>query len=280
MRTLIFNNTNVVAGSNNSKYIYNFVGGGFQFNKGDKICVQSIQIPYSWFNISSSNNNNSFGYQLNGVTYTINLQNGFYQTSDLNNILQASLVANGHYLVDVYGNNVYYCQLSTNTTLYAIQFDSIPIPSSLPAGYSNPSNVLYNTVTLSSPTTIQLIIPSSSITSLLGFVAGTYPNVPQSTTYSVVSNKTPNLTPVNSVVIRCSAVYNNQVLPSDILYSFSPNVTFGSNILISPTVEGWISCKEGTFSSIDITFVDQNFSNILMNDNNICIQLLIKSKDE
>ena len=280
MRTLIFNNTNVVAGSNNSKYTYNFVGGGFQFVSGDKICVQTIQIPYSWFNISSSNGNNSFGYKLNGITYTINLQNGFYQTSDLNNILQANLIANGHYLVDNYGNNVYFCQLSTNISLYGIQFDSFPIPASLPSGYTNPSNVLYNTVVISTPTTIQLIIPSTQITSLLGFSAGTYPSVSQTTTYSVVSNKTPNLTPVNSVVIRCSAIYNNQVLPSDILYSFSPNVSFGSNILISPTVEGWISCKEGTYSNIDITFVDQNFTSMLMNDSNICVQLLIKSKDE
>lgn len=280
MRTLIFNNTNVVAGSNNSKYSYNFIGGGFKFNKGDKICVQSIQLPYSWFNISSTNNNNSFGYKLNGTTYNINLQNGFYQVSDLNNILQATLIANGHYLIDVNGNNVYYCQLTTNTALYAIQFDSIPIPATLPAGYTNPSNVLYNSVTFSTPTTIQLVIPSNNMTLLLGFNAGTYPTTPQTSTYSVISNRTPNLTPVNSVVMRCSAIYNNQVLPSDILYSFSPNTTFGSNIVITPSVEGWITCKEGTYSSIDITFVDQNYSSIYMNDNNICCQLLIKSMDD
>ena len=67
MRTLIINNSNVVQGYSNSKYTYQFSGGGATFEKGDQIAVQSIQVPYSWFNITSSYNNNTFGYKLNGV---------------------------------------------------------------------------------------------------------------------------------------------------------------------------------------------------------------------
>jgi hypothetical protein len=114
----------------------------------------------------------------------------------------------------------------------------------------------------------------------LGFQAGVYPVAPQSTVYSIVSNTTPNLTPVNSVILRCSLVSNKGVNPPDAFYSFSPNIGFGSNILVAPSVVGWIDCKEGSFSHLDIQLVDQNFIPMNLKDNNICIQLLIKSKDE
>ena len=64
MATLFFNNTNVVAGSNNSRYQLQFTGGGIQFKAGDKIGIQQITIPYSWFNITRAYNNNTFGYKL------------------------------------------------------------------------------------------------------------------------------------------------------------------------------------------------------------------------
>lgn len=275
MPTIIFNNTNVVLGSNNSKYQIQFPAGGINIKSGFKIGIQSIQVPYSWFNITGAYNNNSFGYKLNGVTYTLNLSDGFYTLQDINNALSGLMYANGHYLVDANNNNVYYAQLSTNSTFYGIQFDAFVIPSSLPTGYTNPANVLYNTVTISSPTCMQLVVFANNFTKIIGYNAGSYPASPQSSVYSTIGQVAPNLTPINSILIRCNLCDNLYSNPPDAFYSFSPNTTFGSNISVLPTYPCWLDCKTGCFPSIEIQFVDQNFNPIAMRDNNICVQLIL-----
>ena len=61
MRNLIFNSNNVVANSFNSRFRYTFSGGGgYTVQDGDQIALASLQIPYSWFNISAMNGNNSY----------------------------------------------------------------------------------------------------------------------------------------------------------------------------------------------------------------------------
>jgi len=271
----MFNSTNVVLGSNNSRYSLQFNGGGITFQQGDKVGIQSLQVPYSFYNITQAYNNNSFGYKLNGATYVLTLADGFYETSDLNNSFQNLMYNNGHYLLDSNNNPYYFAQLSTNQNLYGIQYDAFVIPTSLPAGYTNPANVLYNTVTLSTPTVMQLYIPNNNFTKIIGWNAGTYPVVPQTTVYSGISSIAPNLTPVNSVIIRCSLCYNKFSNVMDSFFMFAPNVTFGSNINIQPSYPCWLDTKVGTFQSIEIQFVDQNFNPIAMKDSNISVQLLI-----
>ena len=277
MATLIFNNTNVVQGSSNSRYQLNFPSGGIVLKKGDQLGIQHIQIPYSWFNLTGAYNNKSFGYKLNGTLYTLNLQDGFYTMDDINNALIDFMVANGHYLVNASGNKIFYSQLSTNQNLYAIQYDAFVIPSSLPTGFTNPANVLYNTVPIASPTTIQLVIFENNFTKICGFSAGSFPSSPQSSVYSAISSEAPNLTPVNSLVMRCSLCSNIYSNPPDAFYSFAPNCTFGSNIVIDPSYPCWLECKAGSFQSIEIQFVDQNFQPVILRDNAISIQLLIKT---
>jgi hypothetical protein len=62
MRTLILNKSNVVQGSNNSEYQYNFPGGGIKLLQGEKIALSSITMFYSTPNITSLYNNNKFQY--------------------------------------------------------------------------------------------------------------------------------------------------------------------------------------------------------------------------
>jgi hypothetical protein len=280
MKTLIFNNSHVVAGSNNSIYSFKFPGGGICLKQGDQIGVHFIQVPYCWFNISAANNNNSFGYKLKGVTYTINITDGFYNTVDLNNLLKTAMYNNGHYLLDSDENEYYFAQLTTNVNLYAIQFDAFVIPQTLAAGYTNPANVLYNTVTFTGDTCMQLYVPDTLFTNIIGFSTGSYPAAVQSTVYSITSNTTPNSTPVNSVIMRCSLCDNKYTVPPDVMYSFSPNTTFGNNILINPSVMAWIDCKVGSFTQLDIQLMDQNYNPMQLRDNNICVMLLIKSANE
>ena len=124
-----------------------------------------------------------------------------------------------------------------------------------------------------------MTVLNNNLTKLLGFSAGSYPPVTQSTNYSILSNLLPPVgSPVNSIIVRCSLIDNAVAMPTDILDSFSINASFGSNINYSPNYEKWISVRKGTYSNITITFVDQDFNNIAIVDPNVIITLLIKNK--
>ena len=85
--------------------------------------------------------------------------------------------------------------------------------------------------------TLQIIISSSNnFKNIIGFSAGTYPNTLQQTTYNILGDITPNLTPVNSLIVQCSIINNYVASPSNILDCIPiNNVSFGSNISCVPS---------------------------------------------
>ena len=124
-----------------------------------------------------------------------------------------------------------------------------------------------------------MTILNNNLTKLLGFSAGSYPSITQPTNYSILSNLLPPVgSPVNSIIVRCSLIDNAVAMPTDILDSFAINSAFGSNINYSPNYEKWISIRRGSYSSLTITFVDQDINNITIVDPNVIITLLIKNK--
>jgi len=303
--TLVLNSSNVI-GSNNSVFRYNFINGAFNINEDSEMCVSQIVIPYSWFNINGAYYNNAtLQYRFpNGSSnnlYTVTFANGYYSVNDLNNYLQLFMVSKNQYFYNsTTGTNLYYIEIVPNTTYYSNQIIINPIPVALPSGFSLPTTIINgftytgfnsNTTTGGSsgsttsffPTTIitsQVIIPTYTeifgIGSIIGFLAGSYPPVTQSTSYNVLSNSLPNATPVNSVVVRSDVVNNPCAMPSDILDTFSISSSFGSNITYTPPYEKWISIQAGTYSSISIAFQDQNFTTLQANDPNVLIALLLR----
>jgi hypothetical protein len=272
---VILNQTNLVPSTLNNVYRYTFPGSaGF---KGSKVAVSNIQIFYSWVNISASANNNTLSmiFPTAATTATINvtIPDGTYTVADLNSFLQSIMVANGYYLVDSMGNFVYYMELVENGVRYSIQLNTFPVPTSLPVGYSNPGAWVLPTV----GNTPQLVIPATNIVQLLGFAAGTYPSPAQATAYSALSATVPQLSPVSSVVVGCNLVNNKLANPRSIIYTFSPGgVTYGSLIQSNAYQYSWVDIQDGTYSSVDITFYDQNFANLAILDTNVVIFLLIK----
>jgi hypothetical protein len=274
--TIVLNSSNVV-GSNNNTFQFNFIQGNFKVSDAE-LAISNITIPYSWYNVSSYYNNQSFQFTwtVAGVTttYTVTLPAGFYSVVDINNYLEQYFIANGMYLVDSNSNNVYYIQLQYNTTYYAVQLLTFAVPTSLPTGYTQPSNWLgYPTVT-TAPSFI--VSGTNTFGSLIGFTAGTYGG--GSTNKSTLSNTTPLGTNVNSVIVRCNLVNNSVASPTDILDSFPITSTFGSNINYTPNYEKWIKMKSGTYSNIIVSFWDQNLNPIIALDPNVLITLLIRQK--
>lgn len=277
--TLVLNSNNVI-GNNNNIYEYEFINGGFNINDDNwEIAVGQITIPYSFYNITTRYANNilKFKFPIGGslVQYTITIPDGFYSVSDLNQYIQYFCIQNGLYLINSTGFYVYYLSMQYNISQYSVQLLTYVVPTSLPSGYTQPSNWVGFPVVAQTP---QYNI-TPQITNFLGFTVGNYPpNTPQTTNYNVNSNTLVIGSTVNNIVVRCDLVRNPVISPSDIIDTFPINANFGSNINYQPSFEKWGKINRGIYNKFSIRFVDQNGNDIVMLDNNVCISLLIRQR--
>jgi hypothetical protein len=289
--TLVLNSTNVSNTSTNTSFKYNFINGGFQI-KDMEMCVSSITLPYSFYNVSSYYNNRTFSLTFPTAattsTISITLPEGFYSVSDINSYIQQVCIDYGAYLIDATGNYVYYQQLVYNSTYYAVQLLLFAVPTTLPTGYSyataGTSGSIY-TSAIKLPTTAytpRLVLASTgSISAIIGFKAGTtYPSAQTTTQQSILSTLTPVGSTVNSIIMQCSLVHNPVSVPSDILDSMPISSTsFGSNITYDPSFEKFITLSNGTFNNFTFSFRDQNLNEIYARDPNVSITLIIRKKN-
>lgn len=275
--TIILNSSNAVPGQPN-KYVYPFNGTFNIESNRAKLALSNISCFYSWFNISSTYGNNSFSFTFtDGVgttTYNVSIPNGYYSVSDLNTYLQSFCITNNLYLVNGSGQNVYYLELLENSTYYSVQLNCYPFPTALPSGWSNPAGLTFPAVA----STPQLIVNNSAFGTLIGFNTGTYPSAIQATTYSALSNTTPQINTVSNVVVRCNLLQNNISNPPDVLYSFNASGTpFGGLISSSPFEYNFVDVNSGYYSQLEITLQDQSYVDIPIVDNSgTIIQLSFK----
>jgi len=286
--TLIINNSNVVNTNTNATYEYKFIGGGFSVPENMECMVSSAQIPYSIFNITAAYGNNtvrlSFPSGPNASSYTdynIVIPDGFYTIDDLTAFFQQFAITNGLYLINANNENVYYTPtFYINSVSYAVQLLLYVVPRSLPTGWTQPSAWIgYSTYTADRTPHIH-ILSTSKFGDFVGLTNGTYPSPTLRTTdYSVLSNKTPIGSYVNSIVIHSSLVNNSVVSPSDIIDAFQiVDTKFGSNINYQPSVEKYVRLTKGTYNSMIIYLTDQNNNPIILEDSNLLITLLFKHK--
>jgi hypothetical protein len=275
MKTIILNASNV--GNSNNQYQYNFPSGGVKFTN-NKVALTNISIYYSWFNIQASLNNNTYSYKwINGTTVAVVMPDGFYTVSDLNEYLQSVMIANKHYLVDTSNSNVFYLEWQENAVRYSVQLNAYATPAILATGWSYPSGASW---ALGSSYCPQLTIPAGNFTSIVGFTAGLYPSSTTLTSnQSFISSMTPQITPITSVLMLCSLI-NNDIGNNQVLYSFSPNVEFGSQINITPPFLVWNNIMDSMYSNMRITLVDQSYNQLNIKDTNLIISLAIKDANE
>ena len=252
------------------------------------MCISSITLPYSFFNVSSYYNNKTFSLIFptgaTTITYNFTLPDGFYTITDINSYIQQQCISNGTYLIDSSGNNIYFVKMVYNTTYYAVQFLYYLVPTLAGIGtYVRPSSGLYSTSGTGLPTTTktpQLVLASTgSIRTIMGFESGTFPSSPATASSDVLSTLTPIGSTVNSIIMQCSLISNRCTTPSDIIDSMPiNNVSFGSNITYQPPFENFVSVSDGTFNNFTFSFRDQNLNEIYARDPNVSITLIIKPR--
>jgi hypothetical protein len=286
--TLVINNSNVVNTNTNATYEYKFIGGGFSVPDGMECMVSSAQIPYSIFNITEAYNNNRFrlsfptgSLSTSYTDFNITIPDGFYTIDDFNSYMQQYAISNGLYLINNVGENVYYTPaFYVNAVSYAVQMLLYTVPRSLPGGWTQPSNWIGYSGWTTDRTPHVHILANSRFGDFIGFKTGTYPTpILRTTNYSVLSNKTPIGSYVNSIIIHSSLVNNPVVSPSDIIDAFQiVDTKFGSNINYQPSVEKFVRLTKGTYNSMIIYLTDQNNNPLTLLDNNLLITLLFKKK--
>jgi len=294
MKTLILNSTSVVAGSDNTAFKYVFPNGGYNF-KDDYIAVQEVSIYFSAFNITTAYNNNSFSYiWVDGTTHLITIPDGYYSIKTLNEFLQFTMIANTHYLVDTAGDYVYLLEMLVNEPQYAVQLNEylISVAIATTNSWSLPAGATW--VLPTNPILPYFIIPATDITKTIGFTAGQYPagviaGVPPAQTQtpsfassqSQLSSTAPQITPYSSFLMFCSLVNNRAVIPSQLIFSFTPSdVVFGGLSSYQVSELAWIKIEEGQYNEFICEFRDQLGNRVKFQDPNTLITLVVKNKYE
>lgn len=277
--TIVLNSLNVI-GSNKNILIYNFLQG-FRIEEGSEICISSVQLPYSWYNISYFYQNTKFNliFPTNATTTTLNITipDGFYTIPQLQSYIEKICIDNNLYLKNSAGNNVYYINIAYNISAYKIQLvcSLVPTTAQLTSlGLTNPAGWVLPTASRCP----QLVVLDPYFGKFIGFNVGTYPTTTTSN-YNKVSDYSPQGSTVNSIILRSNLVNNNIGFPSDIIDSFAiSNVSFGSNIDYQPSYEKWVRLQPGVYQNLSITMQDERFNDILMLDSNTVITLNIRNK--
>jgi len=295
-KTLILNSSNVESGSGNSKFVYNFPQGGYTF-KDDIIAIQEIAQYFSAFNITNQFVNNSFSYiWVDGTTHQVNIPDSFLQVNQINEFLQSVMIGNGHYLLDSVGDFVYLLEMVVNQPRYAVQLNEFLISTAIATANSWVLPVAPTWVLPTNPILPYFVIPSTNnFGKVIGFSAGQYPagviaGVPPAQTQtpaflsaqSQLSSIAPQVTPYSSFLVYCSIVNNRAVIPSQLVYTYTPtNSTFGALQVYQPSAElGWNKIEDGTYNSFVVEIRDQLGQPIEFQDPNTVITLYTKNRFE
>jgi hypothetical protein len=235
-----------------------------------------MNVYNSFYNIASTYSNNSFQFNFLGTTYNFVLSNGYYNISDLNLYLQNQCIVNGLYLINENAEFVYYCEILINAVEYGVNFVFYPVPSSLPSGWSKPSNATW--LFPNSPQ-IPTIVIGSNFGKIIGLTAGTYPTGQTSTMRTVKNNIVPELHTVSSVILTCNLINNVGFSnPTNIFYTFGFTEEFGVLIKINPPDVIYSKVIETEHSNIEIQLLDQNLQIIDLLDTDAVITVVLRER--
>ena len=274
--TVTFTSRNIVPGSNNNTLIYQFPSS-VNFDN-HSVAVAQVNMFYSWTNINATPlNNNNFSYVYNtgagNVTFNVTIPDGIYEITDLNNFLQYTFITNGTYLVNDVGSYVYYIEFLLNPTLYAVQINTYPQLTVLPAGWTNPSGL-----GLGSATTNPTITLTAKFNEILGFSAGYTTPQPAvfNTIFSVLSSVAPQVQPNPSLFLTMNCIQNIYAIPSSIIYAITPVTATGTQIADRPYQYSWNKLLSGTYNQLRIQLLGTDLGGINILDPNMTIILLIQ----
>jgi len=266
-------------GSGNNRFLYAFPAS--QTFTNQSIAISQLSMYYCWQNIKASLNNNKIEYKFpsgyDTITCSITIPDGNYEISDLNSMLHLYMKKKGHYLIDSSGNDVYFISLTLLTSQYKVGLECKLIGSTLPSGWSFPSNVGFDLPHTSSYA--QLVILSNDFQNIIGYSANTYPSKNTgSSDYVAISSSIPQISPVQCLLFQCNLCYNPySPIPSVIYATTNNDAIYGSLIPSSIYTPQFNKISDGAYNFIEIRITDQDLKDVELLDCDVVIMLQIKS---
>lgn len=274
---LIINKSHHIGGG---RYSYRF-GRAVDFSEID-IALGSCSVYYSWRNVTSALNNNSFKIihptTAGNDTLTITLPDGGYEISDLNNYLRWYLVSNGYYIYNTTTlEQKVFAELRVNASTYSIEYVSYPCPTAIPAGWAAGASFSVPATTRAPQLTI---LSTNSFGVLIGYAAGNFPAAQQIVLTTSTSTLTPVLTEVLNVLLTLDVVDNPFAPNSSVIHALSSaGVAYGHLITSEPTTLSFIPCQKSARQDIVVQFVDQNMLPLEMVDYDVVVKLILARKE-
>lgn len=279
VNTIILKSDNITDTTKNSTFQYDFPNS-IQF-KNMELALISASLYYTWFNISDELNNRTFSYQyvVAGTTNTrtITLDAGLYEISDINKALQFDFIDAGLYLVNADGDNVYYAEFLVNTVLNSVDIITYAVPTSLPSGFTQPSNWVGYPTTTYNPN----IRMASNFNEIVGYSATFESGLSSGvgTTLQYNSTQAPNVNPNSSVLVECNIIDNPFGNPAGIIFAIVPNVGVGSLISVTPPEYAFNKIKDGVYNNLKIRLLNKDtLQPLTIQDGEITILLGIREK--
>jgi hypothetical protein len=279
MRTIILSQSNIIANTGNSQFLYRFPTSA-RLDPRQKLAVSSITMTYSTYNITAANGNNTYSYVwIDGLSYSVTMPDGYYTIDMINSFLQFTFINAGHYLIAPNGENVYFIVVTANITTFTVEVVVFPCSSTLyPTTGASPYVIPSGTAPAWAPPNPAIVplfvVPSTNFRNIIGYVAGSYPAFQSYTTIQAFqSSSVPQISPLTSYVFQCSLINNLYSVPNALFYSFTPQVPFGTQMVIEPKFPIAVPIFEGTYSTFTLQITDQNFKPVTIIDSNIIIVL-------
>ena len=311
MKTLILTKDNLVPSTYNNTCQMEFNPSFDTTNH--KLAFVNCQLYYSFFNIDADlyQNNVISYYWIDGKKYDIIIENGGFEAQDIYNYLVVEMIKNKHYVKTTDGLYRYYFKINSSINFYRFDVTFYPLETKAEAeaaGYSVPEGSDWdfpdsyklsfdvNDVVDYDATTdrdwraafMRLYFDDSYKTHELFGISTTGvfpPNIEEKMNTSVLddfvcySDQDPQLTPANTIIVHCDRVSNDlSVNNSTRIFSFSPSVSFGSQMDIRSENLLWLDLHSGSFQSISIYFTDEFNRPLKFNDKSVNIQLAIKEE--
>ena len=262
-----------------------------------EMALERLQLPISWPNVNSANGYFSYIW-VDGQTYAVTLQPGELSQAAIAAALQQTLFANGHYLVNAStGVTNYYLGLQWNSNLYRTVITATPLPTSMPSGFAYGTSLSGAPAwTLpSSAKSPQLVVPplvdnnygalqpfgqappTTSFSTLVGVVPGTYPASSSSVLYATAGTLAPSSL-VSTVLVACDRVNSAFNSNTNLLYSFTPSAGYANLCDEQPSTPQWLPCGGGKAQSLTLSLLDQNGMPLQLLDPSVHVRLTIRRR--
>jgi hypothetical protein len=282
MKLIIINSSNYVPKSGN-KYIYT-LPSSVKLTSKSKIGVSAISVYNSTFNVTAARANNTFTFRFPAatpITKTYTMPDGYYSVEQVNTFLQSKLYADNLYVNANNGANVvYFFEIVQNHVRYSVQLNSFYLPTAAEAStlkYTKPTGATWDYP--ASNQTPQLTF-NTEFGNLIGWNAQTYPAAVQSTNQADVSQKTPNISPIDSYIITCNFVNSKYSIPSNVFFALPLTVTLGALITYNSSNIVMSDVAPNIYSNMVLQFYDQAFNPLNLNDTELVISIVLDDSEE